>query len=36
MGSADKVVFLIKDCVAYLTKTYKKHLNPFIVAKLDL
>lgn len=36
MGSADKVVFLIKDTIAYLNKTYKKNLNPFLVSKLDI
>ena len=36
MSNADKMSFLIKDLVAGLNKTFKKSMNPFIVAKLDL
>ncbi len=36
MGSADKLVFLIKDMICHLSRTYKKNLNPNFVSKLDL
>jgi hypothetical protein len=36
MGSPDKVMFMIKDCVGHLSRTYKKSLDPFYVSKLDL
>ncbi len=36
MGCSDKMMFLIKDMVANLTHSYKKTLNPFIVAHLDM
>ena len=35
MGSADKLMFLLKDMIAHLASTYKKNLNPFFVSKLD-
>ena len=35
MSSADKLMFLIKDLISHLTKTYKKNLNPFFISKLD-
>lgn len=36
MSSSDKLMFLIKDMVAHIGRTFKKNLNPFFVAKLDL
>jgi len=36
MASPDKMMFLIKDMVSHLTRAYKKHLNPFLIARLDL
>ncbi|CDW75700.1 UNKNOWN [Stylonychia lemnae] len=35
MTSPDKLMFLIKDMVGHLSRTYKKSLNPFFVSKLD-
>lgn len=35
MSSPDKIMFLIKDMIAHLSRTYKKSLNPFFVSKLD-
>ena len=35
MSSPDKLMFIIKDMIAHLTRTYKKNLNPFFVSKLD-
>jgi hypothetical protein len=36
MSSPDKLMFMIKDMVAHLSRTFKKNLNPFFAAKLDL
>jgi len=36
MQSPDKLMFLIKDMVGHIQKTYKKNINPFFVSKLDL
>ena len=36
MSSPDKLMFLVKDMVAHLSRTYKKNLNPYFASKLDL
>ncbi len=36
MQSPDKLMFLIKDMIGHIQKTYKKNINPFFVSKLDL
>ena len=36
MAAPDKIMFMIKDMVAHLSRTFKKNLNPFYVSKLDL
>ncbi len=36
MSSPDKLMFLIKDMIAHLSRTYKKNINPFFVTKMDL
>jgi hypothetical protein len=36
MSSPDKLMFMIKDMVAHLSRTFKKNINPFVAARLDL
>ena len=36
VSNPDKVIFLVKDMVANLNRTYKKSLNPLWIARLDL
>lgn len=36
MSSPDKLMFLIKDMIAHISKTYKKNINPFFITKMDL
>ena len=36
MSNPDKLIFLVKDMVSSLNKQFKKSMNPFWVAKLDL
>lgn len=36
VSNPDKIIFLVKDMIATLNKTFKKSLNPFWIAKLDL
>jgi hypothetical protein len=35
-GNPDKILFLVKDMLSGFKKTYKKNLNPLLIAKLDL
>ena len=36
VSNPDKIIFLVKDMIATLNKTFKKSLNPFWIAKLDM
>lgn len=35
-GNPDKIMFLVKDMMAGFNKTFKKNINPLLIAKLDL
>lgn len=36
MSNPDKMLFLVKDMIAQLSRQYKKNMNPMLIAKLDL
>ena len=36
VSNPDKVVFLVKDMIATINKQFKKSMNPFWIAKMDL
>ena len=36
LACPDKMMFLVKDTVSHLTRAFKKSLNPFLIARLDL
>jgi hypothetical protein len=36
MSSSDKLMFLIKDMIAHISRAYKRNLNPFFLSKIDL
>lgn len=36
MSSSDKLMFLIKDMIAHITRAHKRNLNPFFLSKMDL
>jgi hypothetical protein len=36
VGNPDKIIFLVKDMISTMNKSFKKSLNPFFIANLDL